>query len=730
MSKKRSFLPAFRRYFIAVLSTACAATVVYLLRLLRVRDPAVSIFLNALGISVWYGGRGPGILAGVLALVALNVYVNPAEGWFHIGVYNIPYFCVFLGTGWLLYNFSRSVRRQLAFRTVELTRVNQESESIFNNVEVAITLLDPESPGRKIRRCNRKYEEMLGAGPGELIGKTAPMPERERNLWEQRYQLLCTGQSIESHQTYRVRLDGTEFSARVSISPLLDDAGALIGLVELVIDNTEQQRAEEELRRHDLYLSEGQAISHTGSWAWKQSSEKTFWSPEFFRILGLEPGCLEPRPAEYLDRVAREDRAVFEEIWRNAQLSRSSFDHTHRIVRPDGSIRHVRALGRPFLINSEEIEFAGSIVDVTEQHEYQRNLEKSQIETQRLLEENIAFRERSEQVTETLIDETVALQKTQFEKIVGSSAALQKTLSLVNQVAPTDATVLLMGETGTGKELIAQAIHQNSARANRLFRKFDCSAYPSTLVAAELFGAEKGAYTGIDRRRAGHAEVAEGGTLFLDEIGELSLDAQQHLLRLLQDHVFERLGGTRVIPADVRIIAATNRDLKAAMSAGTFRSDLYYRLAVYPIHVPSLRERKEDIPQLVQQFLRDFTKKHGKPALGITNRDLTLLSSYDWPGNIRELQNVIERAVIASAGNVLKLDAESFLPEDAKVEHSGTFWVELDNLARAMIERALAACGGQVEGIQGAAHMLEMSPGALRARIATLDIDITKFRRR
>jgi PAS domain S-box-containing protein len=703
---------------------------VYLLRLLHVRDPAVSIFLNALGVSVWYGGKGPGIAAGALSLIALNFYVNLPTGWFHIGLSNIPYFCVFLGTGWLLYTFSRSVQKQLADRTAVLTRINLDYESIFNNVEVAIALLDPDSPGHMIRRCNCKFEEMFGASTGELIGKSAPWPARENTTWEQIYTQLRSGISIHSDQMHQIRLDGTGFFARISISPVLDEAGAYVGAVLLIIDNTEQQRAEEELRRRDLHLSEAQAISHTGSWVWNESTQQGFWSEELFRILGLEPGAVVPGPDEYFRRIHPEDRSQLEESWRIAVREQSSFDLMHRVVRPDGSRRHVRTLGRSFPVSREELEFLGSVVDVTEQYEDRCKLEKSLTENQRLLEENIALRERSQEVAETLRDETAALQKTQFERIVGSSPALRRTLELVKRVASTDATVLLMGETGTGKELIAQAIHQHSARANRLYRKFDCAAYPSTLVASELFGAEKGAYTGIDRRRAGHVEVVEGGTLFLDEVGELSMEAQQHLLRLLQDRVFERLGSTRVIPADVRIIAATNRDLKAAMQANTFRPDLYYRLNVYPIHVPPLRDRKEDIPELVQQFLRELAAKHGKPVFGITNRDLALLSSYDWPGNVRELQNVIERAVIASSGSTLTLDAESFLSANGTEERSGVFWDELDNLARTMIERALSTCGGQVDGEHGAARVLGMSPGALRARVSNLGIDHTKFRRR
>jgi PAS domain-containing protein len=237
-------------------------------------------------------------------------------------------------------------------------------------------------------------------------------------------------------------------SCRVNVLSDQSFRNIYLGSVGSIIDNTEQQRAEEELRRRDLYLSEGQALSHTGSWAWNDSTQRGFWSPELFRILGLEPGALTPTPKEYLARVHPEDYPQFEEIWHVVLAERSDFDHTHRIVRPDGSIRHVRALGRPFPLARNELEFAGSVMDETEQHEHHCKMEKSLAEIQRLLEENIALRERSQQVAETLRDETAAFQRTQFEKIVGSSAALRRTLVLINQVAPTDATVLLMGDNG------------------------------------------------------------------------------------------------------------------------------------------------------------------------------------------------------------------------------------------------------------------------------------------
>jgi transcriptional regulator with GAF, ATPase, and Fis domain len=242
------------------------------------------------------------------------------------------------------------------------------------------------------------------------------------------------------------------------------------------------------------------------------------------------------------------------------------------------------------------------------------------------------------------------------DEIVGSSAALRRALSLIAKVAPTDATVLVTGETGTGKELVARAIHRRSHRSSRAFVCVNCAAIPRGLIASELFGHEKGSFTGALQRRLGRFELAEGGTIFLDEVGELPAETQIALLRVLQEHEFERLGGTRSIQANVRVVAATNRNLQQAIAAGTFRSDLFYRLNVFPIDTPPLRKRREDIPVLVEYFVDQCARKAGKNIQGITKESLNLLSSYGWPGNIRELQNVIERSVIMCETENLSVD--------------------------------------------------------------------------
>jgi transcriptional regulator with GAF, ATPase, and Fis domain len=257
------------------------------------------------------------------------------------------------------------------------------------------------------------------------------------------------------------------------------------------------------------------------------------------------------------------------------------------------------------------------------------------------------------------------------DEIVGSSAALRRVLSLVSKVAPMDATVLITGETGTGKELVARAIHRQSRRSSRAFVTVNCAAIPRDLIASELFGHEKGSFTGAIQRRVGRFELAAGGTIFLDEIGELPPETQIAFLRVLQEHEFERVGGSRSIRMDVRVIAATNRNLRAAISAGTFRGDLYYRLNVFPLEIPPLRERKEDIPLLVKHFIDRYARKLGKNIQRVSKKTLDLLQSYPWSGNIRELQNVIERSVIMCETENFSMD-ETWLPPQPVATEAAT----------------------------------------------------------
>ena len=338
----------------------------------------------------------------------------------------------------------------------------------------------------------------------------------------------------------------------------------------------------------------------------------------------------------------------------------------------------------------------------------------------RLRSENVALREEIDKAS-------------MFEEIVGTSPALKTVLSRISKVAPSDSTVLITGETGTGKELVARAIHRRSNRASRAFVSVNCSATPRELIASELFGHEKGAFTGATHQRLGRFELASGGTIFFDEVGELPAETQIALLRVLQEHEFERVGGTRSIRADVRVIAATNRDLQAAISAGAFRSDLYYRLNVFPIEIPPLRERKQDIPLLVEYFIDRYARKAGKKITTVDKKTLRLLQSYPWPGNIRELQNVIERSVIVCETENFSVDeswlSKDILPPTFRTIQSGAFKVEVEPRSeREIIEAALAETRGRVSGPSGAAGKLRIPPSTLETRIKVLKINKGKFK--
>ncbi len=329
-------------------------------------------------------------------------------------------------------------------------------------------------------------------------------------------------------------------------------------------------------------------------------------------------------------------------------------------------------------------------------------------------EEIAALKEKLETEADYLRTEVRAFQS--HEKIIGQSEPLNRVLVMVEQVAPTAATVLVSGETGTGKELIAQSIHNNSPRRNKLMVKVNCASLPASLVESELFGRERGAFTGALTRQIGRFELADGSTLFLDEIAEMSLELQAKFLRVLQEGEFERLGSPKTIKVDVRVITATNRDLLEEVRKGTFREDLYYRLSVFPIAVPSLRERVEDIPMLVWEFLREFNEKMGKKIRKVSSNDLASLQAYSWPGNIRELRNVIEHAVIVSSGSELTIR----LPENSGNRSSRQ--LSLEELESRHIEDILRQTGWRIKGDGGAARILGLNPATLYSRMKKLGI--------
>jgi transcriptional regulator with GAF, ATPase, and Fis domain len=337
------------------------------------------------------------------------------------------------------------------------------------------------------------------------------------------------------------------------------------------------------------------------------------------------------------------------------------------------------------------------------------------------LDEILALRDRLQTENVSLREEVRDLHD--FDEIVGQSLPIRRVLARVAQVAPTDAAVLLLGETGTGKELLARALHQRSPRNGRPFVRVNCAAIPSTLIESELFGHEKGAFTGAVATRAGRFEAAHGGSLFLDEIGELGIDVQAKLLRVLQDGTFERVGSVRTLHSDVRVIAATNRDLERAMTEGRFREDLYYRLSVFPITLPPLRARREDIPLLVWSVISRRPRDLGREITDVPKRVMQSLSAYDWPGNVRELENVIERALILSRGSTLHVEELTAGASPAAAQAGSLFSLRpLDDVDRDHIRGVLERCGWRVNGAGNAAEVLGLHPNTLRFRMKKLGI--------
>jgi PAS domain S-box-containing protein len=592
----------------------------------------------------------------------------------------------------------------------------------------------------------------------------------------------------------------------------------------------------DELMRAEFFLEEAQRLSHSGSWAFGPAGIH-HWSAELARIFGLETGRMPRNTEEYLELVHLDDREAVARQLQNLLENQTGFDFTARIVRPDGTIRHVRCVGRAAPTSGASPTFLGTTVDVTEQEELTLALRRREdalrkrenelrqvvdltpqvvavygprcervyanrwalayfgltvdgwlnlpdayevhpddparlqapmeaaltngspfeLET-RLRAADGTYRwflargnpvrddrgvvtnwyvastdiEERKSAEDRLRQENVALREevdkaSMFEEIIGRSAALTEVLSRVAKVADTDSTVLITGETGTGKELIARAIHRRSRRSSSGFVTVNCAAIPRELIASELFGHEKGAFTGAVHRRLGRFELAEGGSLFLDEVGELPSEMQIALLRVLQEREFERLGGSQKVRVDVRVIAATNRNLALAISEGKFREDLFYRLNVFPVEVPPLRQRPEDIPLLVRYLIDRYARKAGKSIRWVNSQAMQRLQAYSWPGNVRELQNVVERSVIVCESEEFTVD-KSWLSARPALDGSLKLPSALAAQERTSIEDALRVTRGRVDGPSGAAARLGMPRSTLESRIRALKIDKTRFR--
>jgi DNA-binding NtrC family response regulator len=517
--------------------------------------------------------------------------------------------------------------------------------------------------------------------------------------------------------------DGSVKYVRVVARIVRGDEPEGLQIIGAVTDVTDAKRAEDALRRSEAYLADAQSLTRTGSWAYDVALGKGIhWSRENFRLLGFDPEGGVPPHEDFLQRIHPEDRENYIKIFDGAIAHQQpNLDFEYRVILPSGETKHIHSVGHPvFDASGNFCEYVGTAVDVTEQHQARAALESAFQEIQalkdRLYKENIALREE-------------IVRTSMFEEIVGESPALRTVLARVTKVAPTDSTVLITGETGTGKELIARAIHKRSRRAAGAFVSVNCAAIPASLISSELFGHEKGAFTGATQRRLGRFELAEGGTLFLDEIGELPPETQIALLRVLQEREFERVGGTKVITANVRVIAATNRDLQTAIDAGTFREDLYYRFNVFPIAMPALRERREDIPLLVEYFIDRYSSKTGKKIHSVEKSTLDRLKQYAWPGNIRELQNIVERSVILCESETFVVDESWLTGRFDPPDRTGPTLLKIPpSEEKKAIEAALADAQGRVSGPTGAAARLGIPASTLDSKIKALNINKHLFR--
>jgi PAS domain S-box-containing protein len=593
-----------------------------------------------------------------------------------------------------------------------LRRSEQSFRQMVDTIPGLVAIMSAEG---EVEYVNRQVEDYFGRTLEELKQwgtSDAVHPDDLPTV------IAAWRRSVESGTPYEFehrirRADGTYRWFQSRGMPFRDREGRTVRWYNLLTDIDERKRSEESLRRRESDLLEAQSMSRTGSWRHNLVTGALTISPEVFRIRGVPPTDTPGTIEFFFKTMHPEDSARVRQTYEQAQADKTEFAADYRIVTADGTVKHLHTIGHPVLnASGEVVEYVGTGMDVTEQQQARLALENAFEEIKRL---------KDHLQDENLVLRAEIGQALMFEEIVGASPALEAVVSLVSKVAPTDSTVLITGETGTGKELIARAIHRRSQRASQVFISVNCAAIPASLIASELFGHERGAFTGALQQRRGRFELAHAGTIFLDEIGDVPMETQIALLRVLQDRQIERVGGSRSIPVDVRVIAATNCDLFTAVTAGTFRSDLFYRLNVFPIEMPPLRKRKEDIPLLVEYFVKRFAEKMAKRIRTIDKRTMEVCARYSWPGNIRELQNIVERSVILSTGDVFSID-EAWLSIQGEPSTDPSLASTLQDQERAMIEDALTKSRGRVAGIHGAAARLGIPASTLESKMKRLKI--------
>jgi len=558
---------------------------------------------------------------------------------------------------------------------------------------------------------NKRWHDYTGLSPEEASGwgwKVTIHPDDLEKLMDRSFEFIASEDPGEVEARMR-RFDGEYRWFLFRAEPLRDEHGNVVNWYGTNTDIEDRKRAEEKLRQDEMELRQiTDAITQTimvlapdGTGLYANQSMLDFSGLTMREVMAADFRTRFFHP-EDVERLRDERRQA---------LSRGvPFENEQRARRRDGQYRWFLIHYKPLRNEQGQIiRWYATGTDIEDRKQAEEQIRS----------ENLALREEIDHAS-------------MFEEIVGSSEALHTVLRQVARVAPMDSTVLILGETGVGKELIARAIHKRSNRATRAFIRVNCAAIPPSLIASELFGHEKGAFTGATQRRLGRFESANGGTIFLDEIGDLPAETQIALLRVLQEREVERVGSSQPISVDVRVVAATNIDLMAAVATGTFREDLFYRLNVFPIQIPSLRERVDDIPLLVEYLIERYAKKTGKKIKTITKKSLDLFQAYDWPGNIRELQNVVERAVILSDGETFSVDEKWLKHESSQESRRGSIpdgALSRDRKReRAFIEAALADSEGRVSGPSGAATRLGIPRQTLESKIRSLGIDKHRFR--
>ena len=506
----------------------------------------------------------------------------------------------------------------------------------------------------------------------------------------------------------------------VNLAPLLDAEEKITGVQAIAIDDSAYKAIESDLKSLKQHAESILNAAGEGIYGINLNGEASFVNPAAERMTGWTAAETIGQKIHFQHHHSYEDGSPYpiEKCPIYAAIHDGEVHHVENEVfwRKDGSCFPVAYTSTPIY---EDGKLAGAVAvfkDISERKKAQAELMEAFAEVQHLKEQL--------QAQNTYLREEIR-EKSNFGDIVGSSKPIRQMLQQIEQVANTDASVLILGESGTGKELIARAIHENSPRKTQTLVKVNCGAISAGLVESELFGHEKGAFTGAHERRRGRFELANGGTLFLDEVGELPLETQVKLLRVLQEQEFEPVGSEKTLKVDVRIVAATNRELKQQVAEGTFREDLYYRLNVFPIHVPPLRERIDDVPQLARYFMERAAKKFGKHLKGFDKEGLEALKNYHWPGNIRELQNIIERAAILAQSPLIPLTGllPASSPGHTSNQHEPAL-LSLQEVERSHIQRVLSHTRGVVSGPKGAAKILDLHPNTLRSRMIKLGIDI------